>query len=64
MEHVVFVQKSNEEKYHTKLANMYLDAIVPHLPESYGRGEKPPEPGTEPGILGASRKGASCHVTL
>ncbi len=37
---------------------MYLDAIVPHLPESYGRGEKPPEPGAEPGLLGSSRKGA------
>jgi hypothetical protein len=76
LEFVVYQQKNSDEKYHTKLANAYLDVLLPMLPESYDKyenccvvfffffflfkkkcinREQPPEPGTEPGLLGKFR---------
>ncbi len=55
LEYVVFHQKNSDEKYHTKLANSYLDVILPLLPESYDKDQARPEPGTEPGLLGPYR---------
>jgi hypothetical protein len=55
LEHVVFNQKNSDEKYHTKLANSYLDVVLPLLPASYDKDQARPEPGTEPGNLGPYR---------
>jgi hypothetical protein len=37
LEFVVYQQKNSDEKYHTKLANAYLDVILPLLPETYDK---------------------------
>ncbi len=58
LEYVVFQQKLNDEKYHTKLANYYLEAILPLLPEEYGAKVSLP-------LMLSERTGVSrgCHLS-
>lgn len=53
LEHVVYETKNVDERHHTKLANLYLDFLLPVVPEGYEG--KRPEAGTEPGELGEFR---------
>eukprot|EP01102_Stenamoeba_stenopodia_P017428 TRINITY_DN6236_c0_g1_i1.p1 TRINITY_DN6236_c0_g1~~TRINITY_DN6236_c0_g1_i1.p1 ORF type:complete len:835 (+),score=167.85 TRINITY_DN6236_c0_g1_i1:246-2750(+) len=51
LEHLVFVAKSTEERFHTRLLNIYLEFIQPLLSVD----TKKYTPGTEPGLLGPLR---------
>lgn len=56
LEFVVFQVKTDEGKYHTRLAHLYVDSLLPLCKEGITKKGKPAEPGSEPGELGPLRR--------
>jgi Vacuolar sorting protein 39 domain 2/CNH domain/Vacuolar sorting protein 39 domain 1 len=60
LEYLIEHERNEEERYHTKLALLYLDTIIPLLPSGGGGGassaaEAPVPAGSEGGLLGRTR---------